>query len=119
MPEPPSDCPERETPPDPWGIQASLPPLAKIRSVEPGDKVCDAVLQERARRKEEDEGIFRQLDSIRAGVDTTRKLTGRVAIGVSLIVMAAALEYMGILGNGTPPVWARVVIDVLGTMLGK
>jgi hypothetical protein len=119
MPELPSDCPERSTPPDPWGIQASLPPLQTIRSVEPGDKVCDAVLQERARRKEEDEGIFRQLDSIRAGVDTTRKLTGRVAVGVAAIIMAAALEYMGVLGNGTPPVWARVVIDVLGTVLGK
>lgn len=119
MPEPPSDCPERPKQSDPWGIEPSLPPLPRVRSVEPGDNVCDAVLQERARRKEEDEGIFRQLDSIRAGVDVTKKLTGRVALGVSLIVMAAALEYMGVLGNGTPPIWARVVIDVLGTILGK
>lgn len=120
MPEPPSDCPEKSPAYDAWMTEwnkSSNPP--KIRSVEPGDQVCEPMLHERAKRKETDDELFRQLDSIRAGVDTTKKFTGRIAVGVSLIVMAAALEYMGILGNGTPPVWARVVIDVLGAMLGK
>ncbi len=115
MADPPSDCPEKPEPLGEW-----IPPAVPIvRSVEPGDKVCQSVLNERARRKETDDELGRQLDSIRAGVDSTRKLTGRVAIGVGSIVVAAGLEYLGVLGKGDPPIWARVVIDVLSAILGK
>lgn len=116
MADPPSDCPE-----NPERYTGMIPPVLPptVRSVEPGDNVCEPMLTERARRKETDEELFRQLDSIRVGVDVTRKVTRRIATGVGLIVGAAALEYLGLLGNGTPPVWARAVIDVLGAMLGK
>jgi len=116
MPEPPSDCPQKPEPLGEW-IPPAVPNV--VRSVEPGDKVCEPVLNERARRKETDDELARQLDSIRVGVDTTRKLTGRVAIGVGGIVIAAGLEYLGVLGKGDPPIWARVVIDVLSAILGK
>lgn len=116
MSDPPSDCPDK---PDRYA--GWIPPVlpATVRSVEPGDKVCEPMLTERARRKETDDELFRQLDSIRVGVDVTRKVTRRIAIGIAIIVGAAAFEYLGLLGNSTPPVWARVIIDVLGAILGK
>lgn len=89
------------------------------RSVEPGDKVCEPMLVERARRKDVDDEIRTNLDSIRAGVDANRNLTKRGVLGIGLIFLLAMLEYLGIVGEGKPPVWARAVFDVAAWMVGK
>lgn len=119
MPQPPSDCPEKSPDYDAWMTAWNQSPFpTKLNSLEPGDKVCEPMLQERAKRKETDEEIFHQLDSIRVGVDTTKRLTKRGVVGIGMIFLLAGLEYLGVLGEGKPPVWARAVFDVAAWMIG-
>lgn len=87
-------------------LQGWLPPKpANVTSVEPEDP-CEPVRLERARRKEVDAAIFERLRQIQT-------LTTRVAIGVGAMLGFAALEYLGVVGNGNPPIWARAVLNGL------
>jgi hypothetical protein len=88
------------------------------RSIEPGDEICEPVLVERRRRKFVDDGIFRRLARIHQVVQTNQKIQRFTAVGVLTMVVFAALEYMGVLGPGARPIWARAVIDGIGAMLG-
>lgn len=95
------------------------------QSLEPGDEICQPVKVERARRKFVDDGIFRRLTRIQKAVEGSidsieknRKIQRLTAIGVLTMVVFAALEYMGIMGPGGHPIWARAVIDGLSTVLG-
>lgn len=83
------------------------------RSIEPGDQVCEPVLRERARRKGEDTDIRGVLQLIQTSVDTNHKLTRKAAMALFAMVLMAALEYMGVIGGGKAPIWAKAVIDAL------
>lgn len=111
--QPPRDCTKPETD----LLEQIRIAERKSRSIEPGDAVCEPILNERSRRKEEDTELRRELVSIRAGVDRNHLLTKKVAGGIATIVVFATLEYLGVLGEGKPPIWSRAVIDGLTSIL--
>jgi hypothetical protein len=86
---------------------------ANAKSLEPGDSACDPVLRERARRKAEDDDTRTALKLIQSSVDTNHKLTRKAAAALFAMVLMAALEYMGVLGNGKAPIWAKALIDAI------
>lgn len=87
-------------------------------SLEPGNDVCKPLANERDRRKEVDAEIFRQLESIRCTSEANRNTNRRGTIGIGLVLLLAVGEYLGVLGPGDPPIWAKAVIDVAMWILG-
>lgn len=81
------------------------------QSLDPGDPICVPVLVERRRRKTVDREIDKRLIRIEALVNRTAKSTRLALIGIATMVLCALLEYAGILGHNTAPIWATAVID--------
>jgi hypothetical protein len=87
-------------------------PTPPGRSLGPDDPICQPVMVERARRKQVDEIFDKRMHRMQRQVQVTMW-------SVLTMVTFAGLEYLGILGEGTPPVWARAVFDGLAVALGK
>jgi hypothetical protein len=80
-------------------------------SIDPGDPVCVPVMVERRRRKTVDLEIEKRLIGIEVLVARTAKSTRLALIGISVMVGCALLEYAGILGHDTTPIWATAIVD--------
>jgi hypothetical protein len=81
------------------------------RSLGPDDPICKPVMIERRRRKWVDAAFDKRVRIINRNVRITM-------YAVLTMVVFAGLEYLGVLGNGAPPIWARAVFDGLKVAVG-
>lgn len=88
------------------------PTIPEGGSIDPGEAICRPVMVERARRKAVDIAIDRRLRILGRQVQITM-------YGVLAIISFAGLEYLGVIGNGSGPTWARAVFDGIAVALGK
>jgi hypothetical protein len=79
---------------------------------DPSALICRPIKTERARRKVVDESTYRRLRIV------DRKATITMW-GVAAMVAFATLEYLGIMGNGQVPTWARSIFEGVAFALGK
>jgi len=81
-------------------------------SIDPQEPICRPVLVERARRKLVDVSIDRRLRILGRQVQVTM-------YGVIAILSFAGLEYLGVIGNSSGPVWARAIFDGISVAVGR
>jgi hypothetical protein len=97
-------------------LDAISPPAEGVtpqaRSLGPDDPICTPVLVERARRKFVDADFDKRFRKVSRNVRITM-------IAMLTMVGFAGLEYLGILGHGPPPTWARAVFDGLAVVVGR
>jgi hypothetical protein len=87
-------------------------------SLDPGDPLCLPVMVERRRRKLVDNETDLRLLRIEVLVARTAKTTRLTLVALTTMVVCAALEYAGVIGRDTPPIWASAVVDGVRYALG-
>lgn len=91
---------------------------AQPDSLDPGDPLCLPIMVERKRRKQVDNETDLRLVRIELLVARTAKTTRLILWGICTMVVAAVLEYSGVIGHDHAPVWATAVIDGLRFAFG-